>query len=295
MVEDLQSLNKDAITAAKRYMGGVAWFTVGFTFCVVVAYAGNLALFALGVIPVWLATTMMAVLTYMSYTPLHEAVHGNIHGNVERLQWLNDLCGYAVAPLISNPYASHRYEHFTHHRYTNIEGKDPDFVISGLGRGIFPAFKAVFKFIWIQSGFFALNRWGTASFREKAVYCIELLFALAWRVAFIVLVDQPGVAVVVLLGGFLGSAFTGYWFAYRPHLPYREPLRYKNTNSLIMPGWMKPVEWFWLGQNLHSVHHLFPRVPFYKYHALHAEIEPALRAHGTPIIGVFDRQPKAGK
>ena len=295
MAQDLQALNKEAITAAKQYMGGVAWLTVGLTFSVVVAYVANLALFAQGFIPIWLATTLMAVLTYMSYTPLHEAVHGNIHGNVGRLQWLNDLCGYAVAPLISNPYASHRYEHFTHHRYTNIADKDPDFVISGLGKGIVPGCMAVFKFVWNQNGYFALYRWSTASFGERALYCFDMLFAIAWRAAFIVLVDRPGAALVVLLGGFLGSSFTAYWFAYRPHLPYQESLRYRNTNSLIMPRWMKPLEWFWLGQNLHSVHHLFPRVPFYKYHALHTEIESVMRAHGTPIIGIFDRQPKADR
>lgn len=83
-------------------------------------------------------------------------------------------------------------------------------------------------------------------------------------------------------GGLLGRrVFTAYWFAYRPHLPYAEPARYRNTNSLIMPAWMKPLEWFWLGQNLHSVHHLFPRVPFDRYHALHRRIELA-----TPRKGV---------
>jgi hypothetical protein len=35
----------------------------------------------------------------MFHTPLHEAVNGNIHGGRDRLGWLNDLCGYRVAPL----------------------------------------------------------------------------------------------------------------------------------------------------------------------------------------------------
>jgi hypothetical protein len=61
-------------------------------------------------------------------------------------------------------------------------------------------------------------------------------------------------------------------------------------NSLIMTWWMRPLEWFWFGQNLHSIHHLFPRVPFYRYHELHRRIEPAMRAHGTPMIGIFSRR-----
>jgi beta-carotene hydroxylase len=290
MSEDLTALNKQAIAAAHQYMGGVAWFTVAFTFLVVVAFVLHLAAFAQGYVPVWVAVLIMAALTYASYTPLHEAAHGNIHGNKEDLKWLNDLCGYLVAPMISVPYASHRHEHFTHHRYTNQPDKDPDFVISGIRKGPLSAFLTILKFIWVQNSFFAKYKWTDASIKDRAIYVFEVVFSISWRALFITLIDQPGTALVILLGYLMGGAFTAYWFAYRPHLPYKEPKRYRNTNSLIMPVWMKPFEWIWLGQNLHSIHHLFPRVPFYKYHALHKEIEPVLRAHGTPIIGIFNRK-----
>lgn len=290
MAQELAALNKQAIAAAQQHMGKVCWPTVGLTLLVVGAYISHLILFANGVVPVWAATLILAALTYISYTPLHEAAHGNINGNNEGLKWLNDLCGYLVAPLISVPYASHRHEHFTHHRFTNQEEKDPDFVISGLGNGLLGILITIPKFIWVQNTFFLKNNWKTASLKERAIYCLELGFSILWKAALIVMIDQPGVAVVILLGYFLGGYFTAYWFAYRPHLPYKEPKRYENTNSLIMPKWMKPFEWFWLGQNLHSIHHLFPRVPFYRYHKLHQEIEPILRAHGTPIIGIFDKR-----
>lgn len=291
MSEELTALNKQAIAAAKQHMGKFAWPTLALVALVLIGFVVNLALFAYGVTSPWLAMPILAVLTYMSYTPLHEAVHGNIHGGDDRRQWLNDLCGYAVAPLIAVPYQSHRFEHFTHHRYTNQPDKDPDFVVSGIGRGPVSAVVTVLRFFWLQNSFFARKHWQTASIKERSIYCAELLVSVGWRVTFLVAVDQPGAVFVVLLGYLLGGFFTAYWFAYRPHLPYQEPKRYRNTNSLIMPRWMKPVEWFWLGQNLHSIHHLFPRVPFYRYHTLHREIEPVLRAHGTPIIGAFSRQP----
>lgn len=262
---------------------------------VVTAYISHLILFANGLVPVWAAIPIMALLTYISYTPLHEAAHGNINGRYEQLSWLNKLCGYLVAPLISIPYASHRLEHFTHHRYTNQPDKDPDFIITGLGKGFGSALLTIFKFLWMQNAFFVIHNWQSASLKERCIYCLELSFSIGWRVTYIALVDQPSTALVILLGFILGGFFTGYWFAYRPHLPYQETKRYKNTNSLIMPQWMKPVEWLWLGQNLHSIHHLFPRVPFYRYHALHRDIEPILRAQGTPIIGIFSRQPIADK
>jgi beta-carotene hydroxylase len=259
MSQDLSALNKQAIASAKGYMGQVAWPTVLLVAAVLPGYALNLALFASGVFPVWVALPCLGALTYMSYTPLHEAVHGNIHGTNEGLRWLNDLCGYLMAPLIAIPCASHRYEHLTHHRFTNQPGK--------------------------------------ASSKDRVIYCLELFFSLSWRVAFVSAVVHSGAASlleavgVIVLGYLLGGYFTAYWFAYRPHIPYQDAKRYRNTSSLIMPTWMKPLEWFWLGQNLHSIHHLFPRVPFYKYHALHRDIEPIMRAQGAPIIGAFNRKP----
>jgi beta-carotene hydroxylase len=291
MPEDLAALNKEAIAAAKRYMGRPAWLTVALSFAVVAGYTLNLGYFAAGVLPGWVALPVLAALTYFAYTPLHEAVHGNINGGRENLKWLNDLCGYLMAPMIAVPYSSHRVEHFTHHRYTNQPDKDPDYLMLEMSKGFVPALKTVLKFFWVQNTFFVKQQWGTASLRERSIYCLEVLVSLGWRVAFIALVAQSGTVAVILLGYLLGGFFTAYWFAYRPHLPYEDARRYRNTNSLIMPIWMKPLEWFWLGQNLHSIHHLFPRVPFYRYHALHRDIEPILRAQGTPIVGIFSREP----
>jgi len=291
MSQELAALDKQAIAAAKQHIGLVAWPTLALTGFVVIAFVANLALFASGVTSAWLATPLLAALTYMAYTPLHEAVHGNVHGSNQRLKWLNDLCGYLAAPLIAVPYQSHRVEHFTHHRYTNQPDKDPDFMVSGMGRGPISAVVTVVRFILLQNTFFVRTSWQKASFKERVIYTCEVMFSLSWRAAFLVAVDQPGVLAVILLGCFLGGFFTAYWFAYRPHLPYDSQARYRNTSSLIMPRWMKPLEWFWLGQNLHAIHHLFPRVPFYRYHALHRDIEPVLRAHGTPVLGVFSRKP----
>jgi beta-carotene hydroxylase len=54
---------------------------------------------------------------------------------------------------------------------------------------------------------------------------------------------------------------------------------------------MKPLEWIWIGQNLHSIHHAFPRVPFYRYHALFLEVEATIRAHGGEVVDIFTRNP----
>ena len=101
MTNDLTAQNKQAIAAAQKHMGGVAWPTVALVAVVLLGVGTNLTLFAAGVLPTWAATLILAGLTYFAYTPLHEAVHGNINGRNDRLQWLNDLCGYLVAPFLS--------------------------------------------------------------------------------------------------------------------------------------------------------------------------------------------------
>lgn len=291
MQDDLSRLNKQAIMVAKQYTGEFAWPTVLLTATVVAAFLANIALYLNGLMPLWGAVFLYAILTYMSYTPLHEAAHQNIHGKHDGLKWVNDLCGYLVAPIIGVPYASHTVEHFTHHRYTNQPGKDPDFVVSGMQGGFVPLIVTGFKFLWVQNTFLFRSYWATATIRERGVYLGELGFSVGWRACVLALFPTLEMLTLLLVGYLAGAFFTAYWFAYRPHLPYGEAARYRNTNSLIMPGWLKPLEWFWLGQNLHSIHHLFPRVPFYRYHAVHKEIEPALKAHGTPILGIFSRQP----
>ena len=97
---DPATLNKQAIACAKHYMGKTAWPTIALTLAVVVAFVATLLLFANGTLGPWPAYFLVAALTYMSYTPLHEAAHGNIHGQDDQRKWINDLCGYLVAPSL---------------------------------------------------------------------------------------------------------------------------------------------------------------------------------------------------
>ncbi|MDX1497501.1 MAG: hypothetical protein R3352_08105, partial [Salinisphaeraceae bacterium] len=63
MQDDLAVLNKQAIAAAKTYMGGFAWPTVILTLFVVVAVVSNFWLFAIGVMPLWAAILIYGALT----------------------------------------------------------------------------------------------------------------------------------------------------------------------------------------------------------------------------------------
>lgn len=291
MSNDLAAMNRQATDAARVYMGHVAWPTILLTLALVGVAIGNFLLFAQGLTPWWVAALIYAALTYLGYTPLHEAVHDNISGRNSGWQWVNAACGYIGAQFITVAYSSHRPEHLTHHRYTNQPEHDPDYLCSNMNRGFFTCLLYVVLFLHGQNTFVLRRR--PIPTRTKLIYGSEALIAIAWRTAFVLSAGEawPAALAVLGVGYVLGAFFTAYWFAYRPHIPYRETARYRTTSSFFMPEWMKPVRWFWLGQDIHSIHHLFPRVPFYRYRALHREIEPVMRAHGTPMIGIYSRRP----
>lgn len=48
MSQDLQTLNRQAIAAAKQHMGHISWPTVGLVLIVLAGFITNLALFAAG-------------------------------------------------------------------------------------------------------------------------------------------------------------------------------------------------------------------------------------------------------
>jgi beta-carotene hydroxylase len=58
-----------------------------------------------------------------------------------------------------------------------------------------------------------------------------------------------------------------------------------DTSTILVPDNIlgRLVTLAWVYQNYHSIHHLFPRVPFYRYPALFNDIEDTMVARGAPI------------
>ena len=76
-------------------------------------------------------------------------------------------------------------------------------------------------------------------------------------------------------------------FAVAVHHPNTGRGRYVDTSTIILPAWINgPVTWLWLFQNYHSIHHLFPRVPFYRYRAVFERIADIMAARGAPIYRI---------
>ena len=93
-----------------------------------------------------------------------------------------------------------------------------------------------------------------------------------------------------VLAWLIGAIVLLYLFAYVVHRPHDQVGRYRDTSTFLASRALeKPLSWIWMFQNFHSVHHLFSRVPFYKYAELYEEIEAVMAARKAPVYSFSGR------
>ena len=253
----------------KKLTGQLAYPTLGLAVGVWLSYTSVLLAFAAGYLPTFVAMLFVTLLTFVSYTVMHEAVHGNISGS-RGANWLDKIIGYSMSPIMTITFTSHQKEHFAHHKNTNNRKKDPDAHIEHAFDSLKNFLRSINKTTKFHNGYV----WNTATKIEIAVY-------LGWRFLFIYFVGWTAI-LVVFLGTWLGLLLTGIILSYLPHQPYNSTERWKNTNiRLFSAPW---IEKLMFQHNLHAVHHLYPRIPFYNYRKAFEKLEPSMRENGTPFI-----------
>ena len=269
----------------KEHSGRVAWPTLLLTGVLTVwtgtVYAGAIA----GWLPLPLASVLLVVAIYGWFTPLHEAIHGNVGGS-RRYAWLDELVGWLSGAMFLVPFPAYRAVHLRHHGTVNQPGEDPDLWVAGASAAtvalrcltVIPHYylflfgpmrrsaPGVRRVLWRSTpGFLAAGLWVVGL---PMIGRSDLLFWL-W-----------------LLPLWLASALLVFAFDWLPHHPHEETARFTNTRA-IEGGWLFRI--LLLGQDSHLTHHLWPKVPFYRYHTvLHAERE-ALLARGARIDRLVDR------
>ena len=287
---DSDVLDQRALASARQYMAAVAWPTIILGLVAGVGYVTTIALALTGALSLWWAAPIVAMLTYASYTVAHDSVHGSISGNNPSLRWLNKALGYMAAWILMIPITAHRHEHMAHHRHTNDPERDPDFPVARMQDSPPAAARAALKITIGQFNHYFTYRWRQAPMKQNLLLCLEVVAALLPRLA--VLVSGYWVEGMVLFGlaWLVGVVVLLYLFAYIVHRPHDQVGRYADTSTILLPGPLGTVlTWLWLFQNYHSIHHLFPRVPFYQYAKLYNEIEEIMAAKGAPVYRVTAR------
>ncbi|NNC57394.1 MAG: fatty acid desaturase [Woeseiaceae bacterium] len=284
---DFDTLDKRALASARPYMGVVAWPTVMLGLVTVLSYLATVALALTGVLSLWLAVPIVSVLTYVSYTVAHESVHGSITGNHRSLRWMNKALGYMSAWILMIPLTAHRHEHMAHHRHANDPAGDPDFPVAKMQNSLSGAARAALEITAGQFRYYFTHRWEKAPLKEKLALCVEVAAALIPRMSVLAAGYWVEGLALFVLAWLIGIVVLLYLFAYIVHRPHDQTERYLDTSTIVLPGPVGTLlTWLWLFQNYHSIHHLFPRLPFYQYAKLYNEIEEIMAAKGAPVYRV---------
>ena len=284
MAEQKQTLDLQAMMKAKEYMGEFAGRTVCLGLVVGLIFFAVLGAYVANHVPFIVALTFLSFATYAIYTVMHDAVHRSIQGERRDLSWLNEGLGYLAGQVLMIPFTVHRRSHLAHHAHTNEDTEDPDFSYHKAGKSIGQLVYLAARTGFDQYAYYINNCWSKASRAEKAKVVAETVIALAWRIGIVVYSASAEVLLLLVFSGVLGSMITIYFFAYLVHQPYDAIGRWVDTNTYVFrQKWGGLVDWLWLFQNYHAIHHLYPRVPFYRYRQLFDDIEEVMTAKSSPI------------
>ena len=218
---------------------------------------------------------------YALYTPVHDAVHGAVTGMSIDRRWMNEWMGYLAAHVLGVSFVAHRRSHLQHHRATNHPTDDPDQAFSASN---FPQLVLVWLKGIPKEWIFALKFEHFTATERRAVR-LEYLAILITRGLLLLFCADLGVTVITLLLGYgVGNAVLVTLFAWSVHHPHSEQERMKTTTMYqARAGLDTLMTWLWVYQNYHAIHHLYPKVPFFRYRSLYRALEPYLRASGVPV------------
>jgi len=270
---------------AQTLMGNFALTTV---ILALIFFTGFLATYAgmiTGTLPLWAGYVLAALLTYAAYTVLHDAVHGSVHGKKRSLSWLNNLLGYLAGQIMLVSFKAHQKEHLAHHRHTNDPELDPDMFLPD--DSLRSLIRGTLVVLPLQYKYYFAHCWDKAATKNKLIVVVELVVMIGWRAALFVFGFWQ-IGLISLAATFTGVFLLVILFVWIVHRPHDDEARYKNTSTFVFPGLLDDViSWLWLFQNYHSIHHLFPKVPFYRYRSLYRKIEPVMVEKDAPIYRVM--------
>jgi fatty acid desaturase len=260
----------------------------------------TLAVFGLA-LSTWIASSALAIseswpwlvsvafnwlAVYMLFTVSHEAAHHAASSSRHLNNWLGRIATFFVGPI---GFPVWRYVHMQHHRFVNLAGEDPDYPASHS-----PIWQRPLRWMSTDVDYlrFYLPRLRKRPSAERREMALTIAVFISMAVAAIVVGWGWWFVALVLVPARLNSLGLGWAFDYLPHCrlrPEAEASRFRATRNRIGFEWaVSPLT---LYQNYHLVHHLHPRVPFYRYIAVwrrrereYLEHQPALSTvRGRPL------------
>ncbi len=275
--------------AARALSPAIAWPTIALTALLVPSHLALIAFGLSGAVPVWWLTLPLGVSAYLHYTPAHEAIHRNIVRS-RRFDPANRAIGWWAALLSGMTWPLLLRTHLAHHAHTN-GARDPDAFVQG---PLWRLFAMAALSVWtnlVPVPFWTLL-YGKDGPKLGYLDAWKVMRAHEWR--------RHQIAHGLMCAGVWGAVLTGYgveafalyvvpatigrllmgiFLSWLPHRPFVPGDRYKATT--LRKGRLIAI--LSVGHSMHLVHHLWPRVPFYRYQRLYRALAPVLHDRGVRV------------
>ncbi len=260
----------------------IAWHTLLLALGIGVGYFLTIDSAVNGSLPYPVATLICAYLTFASFSVLHDAGHGSIFKVNSPLKPLESLIGWVASlPFIIVPYRFFQKIHDRHHAFTNDPDRDPDHYTFGESWG---GLVLNSLYIPVQYQVLALTKLRNVKIFRNTYPSSAAYFLLTFSTLIILSVQGYGLEVLcfAIIPLVIAVFFLAMVFDYIPHHPHKSRDRYHDTRAY--PS--KILNWVILGQNYHLIHHMYPRVPWFKYQEVFYKVLPDLEANNAPIENI---------
>ncbi|WP_298548850.1 fatty acid desaturase [uncultured Aquimarina sp.] len=276
----------------QKYSGKVAWPTILLFVFLCIGYILLWEFYSKGFSGIW-TSLIGAALAYGMFTIAHEASHGNISGGVRQLLIVERILGWLSSFFLLFPFSAFVVIHLRHHAHTNDPVNDPDHYVNGSNplSIFFRCVTLIGHYFGLTLGSHSKKNTAMKSIRNQSIVFLFILISILSTV----IASGYGDALffVFILSALIAAPILAFSFDWLPHYPHNNLSKYHNTRVVTIPG----LEFLSLYQSYHLIHHLYPRVPFYKYRSCFLDIESELFEKQSPIEGfrnqdlkLFDKQ-----
>jgi fatty acid desaturase len=270
----------------------VAWPTLVLALSAFTLFAAAAIAAIGGYAPVWITIPLNSAAVYCMFTVAHDALHGSLSSSRRVNSVVGRLAWFFVVPMAS--FSSFTYAHVQHHRYTNDADKDPDMFASHGPTWQMPVRWALMDFFHSAWSVRRLSERLRRSWRrpvaEMAEGVVVSALSIAGLCAAILTNNFWTLVIVLLIPQRIALVFVGWWFDWLPHHALE---RAKAGNPFRATRVRVGMEWLFapimLTSNYHLLHHLDPRLPFYRLLQAWWRNEDVYLANDAVVVTVFGR------
>ena len=264
---------------ARTFMGRIEWEMILIGLGQFTIWVVTWVLVVNAIIPLFLGFLIALFTACNAYLPSHAGQHGHLSGGRKNLQWLDFWVGQISVIPLAQSHDALKATHLKHHAHTNDPDNDPDFfhgnANSWLGavRNVNvsynddgPAMKSIGKHMEEDPKFKAALEKGGAW--TLLFYFVQIFMAILYPLETLLLWWIPKR---------VATSYLGVVFSYLPHSGLGSG-RYKDTRF-----WTNKIPRFLNhSMQIHSMHHMYPRICHYDEAKAIQALKPYMIARGMP-------------